>query len=237
MGNAGAIRFFSRGPASDIPSSFRKDFSDGLRRLELQGIPARAARGVYVNPLARSKTDLLERIALTLWRGTYSYVSLETALGDYSIVFQQTIACITVMTTGRKGRFETPYGSIEFRHAARHISKILDGTVDVGRPLRLARPRLALEDLRRIGRKLELVDTEELEIMEEEMGRTNWQAAISGNSRGGPKVHMGSTASSGSSKRKSYIATSFYRLHAPGFLETRYSAAALLCDFATAGNG
>ena len=136
-------------------------------------------------------------------------MSLETALSDYSIISRQTIACIAVMTTGRKGRFDTPYGSIEFRHTARPISEILDGTVDVGRPLRLARPRLAEEDLRRIGRNLELVDTEELEKIKEEMGRTNRRASISGNSRVGPKVHMGSTASSESSKRKSYSATSF----------------------------
>ncbi len=39
---------------------------------------------------------------------------------------------------------------------------ILDGTVDVGRPLRLARARTALHDLRRVNRNLHLVDLDEL---------------------------------------------------------------------------
>ncbi len=147
-----------------------KTFSEGLRRLVRQGVLERVARGVYVNPLARSRTHVLEAIALTLRRDAWSYVSLETALSEYSIISQQTIACVTVMTTGRKGRFDTRYGTVSFTHTTRPVREILTHTVDVGRPLRLAYPRLALEDLRRVGRNLDLVDTDELEAIEEEMG-------------------------------------------------------------------
>ena len=85
--------------------------SQGLRRLVRSGVLEHVARGVYVNPLARSRTHVLEQIAVTLRRGNTSYQSLESALGHYSIISQQTIACVTVMTTGRKGRFDTPYGT------------------------------------------------------------------------------------------------------------------------------
>ena len=153
-----------------FPERSRKTFSMGLNRLVRQGVLERAARGVYVNPLARSRTHVLEEIAVTLRRGATSYLSLESAIGHYSIISQQTIACATVMTTGRKGRFRTPYGTVAFTHTSRSVGEILDRTVDDGRPLRLAHPRLALEDLRRVGRNLNLVDTEELAAIEEEMG-------------------------------------------------------------------
>ena len=97
-----------------FPERSRKTFSMGLNRLVRQGVLERAARGVYVNPLARSRTHVLEEIAVTLRRGATSYLSLESALGHYSIISQQTIACATVMTTGRKGRFRTPYGTVAF---------------------------------------------------------------------------------------------------------------------------
>lgn len=153
-----------------FPERSRKTFSMGINRLVRQGVLERMARGVYVNPLARSRTHVLEEIAVTLRRGATSYLSLESALGNYSIISQQTIACVTVMTTGRKGRFRTPYGMVAFTHTNRSVSEILDRTVDDGRPLRLAHPRLALEDLRRVGRNLDLVDMDELAAIEEEMG-------------------------------------------------------------------
>ena len=74
------------------------------------------------------------------------------------------------MTTGRKGRFRTPWGTIHFTHTERSSEGILDGTVDVGRPLRWAKPRTALEDLRRTRRNLELVDIDLVEEIEQEMG-------------------------------------------------------------------
>ena len=149
-----------------FPERSEKTFSEGVRRLVRQGVLQRAARGVYVNPLAVSRGHLLEQIAVTLRRGEFSYLSLETALGEYGIISQQTVNTITVMTTGRKGRFHTPWGAVSFCHTARAVSEILDGTVDAGRPLRLARPQFAHEDLRRVGRNLELVETEEFTALE-----------------------------------------------------------------------
>ena len=40
------------------------------------------------------------------------------------------------MTTGRKGVFETPIGTIEFTHTQKSIAKILDSTLVIGRPLK-----------------------------------------------------------------------------------------------------
>lgn len=67
------------------------------------------------------------------------------------------------MTTGRAGIFETPFGRIEFIHTKRSVEDILDNTVDIGRPLRMATPQAAARDLRRVGRNVHLIDEEALE--------------------------------------------------------------------------
>ena len=155
---------------SIFPERSERTFTSVLARLVAGGVLQRAARGVYVNPQTRHRLHLLEQVALALRQGKTSYLSLETALGEYSIISQLTYS-ITVMTTGRKGRFRTHWGGIHFTHTKRSRAGILDGTVDLGRPLRLAKPRTALEDLRRTRRNIELVDLdlEELEMIEMEM--------------------------------------------------------------------
>ena len=62
------------------------------------------------------------------------------------------------MTTGRKGEYKTPYGTIEFTHTKRKLRDILNSMKDVGRPLRLANPIAAWRDLKRAGRNTHLVD-------------------------------------------------------------------------------
>lgn len=65
---------------------------------------------------------------------------------------------LTLMTTGRRGEYSTPFGVIEFTHTARSVLDVLDGTLDFGRPLRIATRRTAYRDLKRVGRNLHLVD-------------------------------------------------------------------------------
>ena len=147
-------------------------FAASLTRLVRQGVLQRAARGVYVNPRTRIRRFRLQLLALALRPGQENYLSLETALGIYSLISQQTLGNITVVTTGRKGRFSTPWGGIRFTRTTRSVDEIRALTVDVGNPIRWAKPRTALEDLRRTRRNLELVDIddEELELVEREMG-------------------------------------------------------------------
>lgn len=133
----------------------------GIQRLVSSGILARAVNGVYVNTLSGNKVDITENIAKAMRRDEYSYVSLESALSEYGVISQIPMV-LTVMTTGRRGRYDTPYGTIEFTHTKRDIQDENDGTVDVGRPLRLATKQAAYRDLKRVGRNLDLVDEEAL---------------------------------------------------------------------------
>ena len=132
----------------------------GVDRQVRAGVLKRACRGVYVYPLGRSVDEyVIERIAATLRRSEYTYVSLESALSEYSIISQVPFV-LTVMTTGREGKVDTRYGTIEFTHTERGGDSILSSTVEIGRPLRLAKPLAAVRDLRRVGRNTQLIDEE-----------------------------------------------------------------------------
>ena len=145
---------------SDLRAIFSEDKPHNLKatigRLVKEGVLARAHRGVYISRLTPHNADSLEEIAAAIRYGHYNYVSLESALSEYGRISQIPYS-LTVMTTGRKGWYSTPIGSIHYTHTSRPPAEIHAGTVDVGRPLRLAREATALRDLRRVGRNMELV--------------------------------------------------------------------------------
>ena len=146
-----------------FPGDSDVTFKAGLERLTTTGFLQRVARGVYMYKLSGDPGQhLLERIAVTLRRGHYNYLSLESALSVYGIISQVPLAGIAVMTTGRSGVFVTTLGRIEFIHTKRSGDHILAHTRDVGHPLRLATPGAAVRDLRRVGRNVHLIDEGEL---------------------------------------------------------------------------
>ena len=154
--------FTRRELAKLFPRDNPKTFAEGLRRLVRGGLLLRACRSVYVNPTAHSlDSRVIERIARALRPGAYNYVSLETLLSESGAISQIPLDRLTVMTTGRKGIYETPYGVIEFTHTKRQAADILSGIRQVdGRPLRVATPAVAWRDLKRVGRNAQLVDRE-----------------------------------------------------------------------------
>ncbi|OKP03645.1 type IV toxin-antitoxin system AbiEi family antitoxin [Xenorhabdus eapokensis] len=147
----------------DLAKLFSEDskraFEAGLSRLVKQGVLLRACKGVYVYALSRHKgLHTLELIAKAIRRGEYNYVSLESALSEYGAISQIPIDRLTVMTTGRKGEYHTPFGTIEFTHTKRSVSDIINHIHFVGRPLRLANKQAAYRDLKRVGRNTHLVE-------------------------------------------------------------------------------
>jgi predicted transcriptional regulator of viral defense system len=146
-----------------FPEDSHRTLQEGVNRLVKAGILQRACRGVYVYMLSHNKGSyLIEQIAKALRRGDYNYVSLESALSEYGAISQIPIDRLTVMSTGRKGEYKTPYGTIEFTHTKRKLQDILQSMKEVGRPLRLANPLAAWRDLKRVGRNTHLVDEEML---------------------------------------------------------------------------
>lgn len=150
--------------AKMFPEDNFKTLHEGLRRLVKSGLLTRACRGVYVNRNAKSfDSYAIEHVAKALRRGEYSYVSLESMLSEYGLISQIPIDRLTVMTTGRGGIYETPYGVIEFTHTSRLANDIRDSIQTVpGRPLRIATKAAAVRDLKRVGRNLNLLVQEDV---------------------------------------------------------------------------
>ncbi len=136
-----------------------------VARLVKERVLERATKGVYVYRFAREHgVDTIELIARTLRRHHYNYISLESALSEWGVISQVPIDRLTVMTTGRKGEYHTPYGVIEFTHTQRSVMDILASFVDRGRPLPIATKQAAIRDLRRVGRNIHLMSPGELDL-------------------------------------------------------------------------
>ncbi len=148
-----------------FPDESAKTLSESLRRLVRAGLLERVGKGIYFNPLSqRSHGRLLEEIAAAMRGGEYNYTSLECALSEWGVISQLPMQYLTVMTTGRKGTFRTPYGTIEFTHTKRSAADIVRNTIVMDPPrLRLATAPAAYRDLKRVGRNLHLIDIEELQ--------------------------------------------------------------------------
>ncbi|CAM3952599.1 type IV toxin-antitoxin system AbiEi family antitoxin domain-containing protein [Vreelandella rituensis] len=151
----------------DLAKVFHEDspktLQEGVNRLRRQGVLEGVARGIYCYAFSRtSDPHRLERIARTMRRGEYNYVSLESALSEYGAISQIPVDRLTVMTTGRKGTYRTPYGTLEFTHTRRPVRDLVTRMRDIGRPIKIATPAAAWADLKRVGRNTHLVDTEML---------------------------------------------------------------------------
>jgi hypothetical protein len=132
-----------------------------MKRLADQGVLIRAARGVYVNPHARSvPTDIRGGLIRYLRPREVSYVSLESKLSEAGVI-SQVATVLTCMTTGSPGRFDTPWGAIEFTHTDRDIEPEIDVYRRDDGVLEASVERAA-RDLRRVGRNTDLIDDEVL---------------------------------------------------------------------------
>jgi hypothetical protein len=83
-------------------------------------------------------------------------------------VISQVATALTCMTTGSPGRFDTPWGAIEFTHTDRPVIVGTDAHLrDDG--VLYATVERAARDLRRVGRNTGLIDAEVLaDAIEEE---------------------------------------------------------------------
>lgn len=141
-----------------------KAFTEGLMRLVKQGLLQHPSRGVYLYNYAQNVDGYaIEHIAKALRPGCYNYVSLESALSEYGVISQIPMDRLTLMTTGRSGTYETPFGVIEFTHTKRAVSDIINSIQTIKqRPLRIATKAAAWRDLKRVGRNTNMVNQEEL---------------------------------------------------------------------------
>ena len=135
------------------------NLDQSVKRMVAKGVLTRAAQSVYVfTHSSRIGATTIEEVALTLRRGKYVFVSLESALSQWGLISQIPVDRLTLVTTGSKGVFRTPYGVIEFTHTDRSWAEIRANIIDrPGHPLPIANEEYALAGLRRTRRNLDLI--------------------------------------------------------------------------------
>jgi len=138
-------------------------FRSLLKRAQAAGVLRSVCRGLYLYTKSRHHTgDLLFHAAARLRCGCFNYISLETALSDAGIISQIPLQWITIMSSGRSSTIRcNSFGTIEFVHTQKAAGD-LAGALVYDRRCRLwrATPALALRDMRRAGRNLDLIDWE-----------------------------------------------------------------------------
>lgn len=121
----------------------------------------RICRGIYLyDRVDYSKGHILFHTASRLRAGHFNYISLETELSEEGIISQIPINRITLMSSGRSNIIDCgKWGSIEFVHTRKKPESI-SSRLSYDKIVRLWRAdsSLALEDLKAVGRNLDLVD-------------------------------------------------------------------------------
>lgn len=121
----------------------------------------RVAPGLYLNPFAPPPAWAQARLASHLRPNDAFYLSLESALHEHGRI-SQVPSRLTLMTSGRSYVYDTPLGIIEFVHTAVPPARWRPRTVFLpDRKLHVANAELGLEDLRKVGRNLDLVTDED----------------------------------------------------------------------------
>lgn len=139
----------------------RNTFYTALSRQVRQGTLTRLTPGLYLNPYVRPPASAAESLAGYLRPDDFAYLSLESALHEHGWM-SQVPNRLTFMTTGASYVYTTPVGVIEFTHTQRDVAAWRSRvTFDRDRKLYVASPELALEDLKNVGRNLDLVEVPE----------------------------------------------------------------------------
>ncbi|QCI14552.1 hypothetical protein E6B08_25750 [Pseudomonas putida] len=121
----------------------------------------RLCRGLYLYTQAKPNPGrILYHAAARLRADNFNYISLESALSDAGVISQVPLNWVTIMSSGRSQTIRCgAYGTVEFIHTSRkaadlHSQLAYDERCRMWR----ASPTLALSDMKRTRRSLELID-------------------------------------------------------------------------------
>lgn len=151
---------------SAFPAEGEMAFERALHRHIADGLIDRPARGLYASPRARIEPRCPWSAFVSALRPLESwYLSLEYRLSELGCI-SQVAQTVTLVTTGKKGAYATPYGQVEL---ATRLAQAPSGTLawDKARDCWIASPRRALDDLVALHRpSVDLVDLDEVEEAE-----------------------------------------------------------------------
>lgn len=134
-----------------------------LSRAQADGLVKRVCRGIYLyDRVDYPHGYILYHTASRLRAEHFNYISLETVLSDEGIISQILINRITLMSSGRSGIIDcADLGSIEFIHTKKRPDSLVSRLIyDKSCRLWRAKRDLALEDIKTVGRNLDLIDWE-----------------------------------------------------------------------------
>lgn len=97
-----------------------------LSRAAKAHILERVCKGIYLYPkVSYTASKVLFKVASKLRAECFNYISLEFVLCSYSVISQQMLSWLTVMTTGRSNIIKCgSFGTIEFVHTEKKGSKL-----------------------------------------------------------------------------------------------------------------
>ena len=153
-----------------FPKESMRTLNNSIMRHCARGYLLRVRKGLFANPTARSGAMYkLEAVVGYLRPDDINYISQESRLSDLGVISQIPRSHLTLMTTGRSQTFDTTYGTIEFTHTSRSPTDILDNCMlNKATGLLEASPDLALSDLKRARRNMNLVHLEDMEEARED---------------------------------------------------------------------
>src|SRR5699024_4214887 len=120
----------------------------------------RVAQGLYESTITPPDPDTaIYKIIKKLRSGVLNYISLESQLSHTGDISQIVMGRVTVVTKGRSGNFDTPYGVIEFTHTKKPIEQIAPSLYfDPDIKMYRAHRDQAIADLKHCRRNLHLLE-------------------------------------------------------------------------------
>ncbi|WP_016954345.1 type IV toxin-antitoxin system AbiEi family antitoxin [Catenovulum agarivorans] len=137
--------------------AFKKFLSDCVKK----GLLRRVVKGLYESVITPPEpATAIYKIIKKLRSGVLSYISLESQLSHTGDISQVVMGRVTVVTKGRSGCFDTPYGVIEFTHTKKPIEQIAPNLYyDSDIKMYRAHKEQALADLRHCQRNLHMLES------------------------------------------------------------------------------
>lgn len=136
--------------------AFVKFLSDATKK----SIVGRVAKGLYESALTPPEpSTAIYKIAKKLRHDALTYISLESQLSSTGDISQVMMGRVTLMTKGRAGVFETPYGTIEFTHTKKPLEQIAPNLYfDPDIKMYRAKTEQAVSDLKNCKRNMHMLE-------------------------------------------------------------------------------
>lgn len=137
--------------------AFRKFLADSVKK----GLLRRVVKGFYESMITPPEPETaIYKIIKKLRSGVLNYISLESQLSHTGDISQIVMGRVTVVTKGRGGCFDTPYGVIEFTHTKKPVEQIAANLYyDLDIKMYRAFKEQAIADLKHCRRNLHMLES------------------------------------------------------------------------------